>query len=81
MSLEIDADGTIMADGRVVDYATAYRWCVDSPETITDLVKNTKAFATVIAAAEHQDAQGQAAAVRHAFAAGEPRRPGNTWSA
>ena len=81
MSLELDADGTVIADGQAVDYATAYRWCLDSPETITGLVHNTKAFATVIAAAEHQDAGEQAAAVRQAFTAGGPRRPGTTWSA
>lgn len=81
MSLELDADGTVIADGRVVDYATAYRWCVDSPETITDLVRNTKAFAMVIAGAEQQDEQTQAAAVREAFTVGEPRSPGDTWGA
>ena len=52
MSVEIDEHGTVLANGRPVDYATAYAWCVDSPETITELVQDTKAFATVIAAAE-----------------------------
>lgn len=81
MSLELDMDGAVVADGQVVDYATAYRWCLDSPETITELVQNTKEFATVIAAAEHQDAGQQAAAVRQACVAGRPRRPGTTWGA
>ena len=49
MSVEIDERGTVTANGRPVDYATAYAWCVDSPETITELVHDTKAFATVIA--------------------------------
>lgn len=80
MSVEIDERGTVTAGGRPVDYATAYAWCVDSPETITELVQDTKAFATVIAAAEHAGPEEQAEAVRQAFAAGVPRRPGATWT-
>ena len=80
MSVEIDEQGIVTADGRAVDYATAYRWCVDSPETITELVQDTKAFAVVIAAAEHSGPEEQAAAVRQAFVAGVPRRPGATWA-
>ncbi|MFI7581077.1 hypothetical protein [Kocuria kalidii] len=80
MSVEIDECGTVTAGGRPVDYATAYAWCVDSPETITELVQDTKAFATVIAAAEHAGPEEQAEAVRQAFAAGVPRRPGATWT-
>ncbi|WIG17262.1 hypothetical protein [Kocuria rosea] len=79
MSVEIDERGTVTADGRPVDYATAYAWCVDSPETITELVHDTKAFATVIAAAEHAGPEEQAEAVRQAFAAGTPREPGASW--
>lgn len=80
MSVEIDEQGIVTAGGRAVDYATAYRWCVDSPETITELVRDTKAFVTVIAAAEHSGPAEQAAAVRQAFAAGVPRQPGATWA-
>ena len=80
MSVEIDERGTVTANGRPVDYATAYAWCVDSPETITELVHDTKAFATVIAAAEHAGPEEQADAVRQAFAAGTPREPGASWS-
>ena len=80
MSVEIDERGTVTADGRPVDYATAYAWCVDSPETITELVHDTKAFATVIAAAEHAGPEEQAEAVRQAFAAGTPREPGASWT-
>ena len=80
MSVEIDEHGTVTANGRPVDYATAYAWCVDSPETITELVRNTKAFATVIAAAEHAGPEEQAEAVRQAFAAGTPREPGASWT-
>ncbi|GAA1763040.1 hypothetical protein [Kocuria aegyptia] len=80
MSLEIDEHGTVTAGGRPVDYATAYAWCVDSPETITELVQDTKAFATVIAAAEHAGPEEQAEAVRRAFAAGVPRDPGASWA-
>ncbi|MFE7629948.1 hypothetical protein [Kocuria sp. NPDC057446] len=81
MSVEIDEHGTVTAGGRPVDYATAYAWCVDSPETITELVQDTKAFATVIAAAEQAGAEEQAEAVRQAFAAGVPREPGASWAA
>ncbi|MUN63483.1 hypothetical protein GMA12_10070 [Kocuria sediminis] len=81
MSVEIDDRGTVTSGGRPVDYATAYGWAVDSPETITDLVHDTKAFVTVIAAAEHAGPEEQSAAVREAFAAGVPRAPGATWSA
>ncbi|MFI7742863.1 hypothetical protein [Kocuria rhizosphaericola] len=80
MSVEIDESGTVIADGRPVDYATAYAWCVDSPETITELVQDTKAFATVIAAAEHAGPEEQAEAVRQAFVAGVPREPGASWT-
>ena len=80
MSVEIDEHGTVTANGRPVDYATAYAWCVDSPETITELVRDTKAFATVIAAAEHAGPEEQAEAVRRAFAAGVPRQPGASWT-
>lgn len=80
MSVEIDERGTVTANGRPVDYATAYAWCVDSPETITELVHDTKAFATVIAAAEHAGPEEQAEAVRQAFAAGTPREPGASWT-
>ncbi len=80
MSVEIDEHGTVTANGRPVDYATAYAWCVDSPETITELVRDTKAFVTVIAAAEHASPEEQAAAVRQAFAAGVPREPDSSWS-
>lgn len=80
MSVEIDEHGTVTANGRPVDYATAYAWCVDSPETITELVRDTKAFATVIAAAEHAGPEKQAEAVRRAFAAGVPRQPGASWT-
>ena len=80
MSVEIDERGTVTADERPVDYATAYAWCVDSPETITELVHDTKAFATVIAAAEHAGPEEQAEAVRQAFAAGTPREPGASWT-
>ena len=80
MSVEIDERGTVIANGRPVDYATAYAWCVDSPETITELVHDTKAFATVIAAAEHAGPEEQAEAVRQAFAAGTPREPGASWT-
>lgn len=79
MSVEIDEHGTVTANGRPVDYATAYAWCVDSPETITELVQDTKAFATVIAAAEHAGPEEQAEAVRQAFVAGVPREPGASW--
>ena len=81
MSVEIDDQGTVTSGGRPVDYATAYGWAVDSPETITDLVHDTKAFVTVIAAAEHAGPEEQAAAVRKAFAAGVPRAPGVSWAA
>ncbi|MGQ1838296.1 hypothetical protein ACT4S2_07530 [Kocuria turfanensis] len=81
MSVEIDDRGTVTSGGRPVDYATAYGWAVDSPETITDLVHDTKAFVTVIAAAEHASQEEQAAAVRKAFAAGVPRQPGASWAA
>lgn len=81
MSVEIDEHGTVTAGGRPVDYATAYAWCVDSPETITELVQDTKAFATVIAAAEQAGPEEQAEAVRQAFAAGVPRNPGASWTA
>ncbi|GEO96850.1 hypothetical protein [Kocuria turfanensis] len=81
MSVEIDDQGTVTSGGRPVDYATAYGWAVDSPETITDLVHDTKAFVTVIAAAEHASREEQAAAVRKAFAAGVPRQPGASWAA
>ncbi|MEX5297446.1 hypothetical protein RCG67_01545 [Kocuria sp. CPCC 205292] len=80
MSVEIDEHGTVTANGRPVDYATAYAWCVDSPETITELVQDTKAFATVIAAAEHAGPEEQAEAVRQAFIAGVPREPGASWT-
>lgn len=80
MSVEIDEHGTVTVHGRPVDYATAYAWCVDSPETITELVQDTKAFATVIAAAEHAGPEEQAAAVRQAFLAGVPREPGASWT-
>lgn len=80
MSVEIDEHGTVIANGRPVDYATAYAWCVDSPETITELVQDTKAFAMVIAAAEHAGPGEQAEAVRQAFAAGVPRQPGPSWT-
>ncbi|MEX5304926.1 hypothetical protein RF644_04140 [Kocuria sp. CPCC 205258] len=80
MSVELDERGTVTANGRPVDYATAYAWCVDSPETITELVHDTKAFATVIAAAEHAGPEEQAEAVRQAFAAGTPREPGASWT-
>ncbi|MFF0990969.1 hypothetical protein [Kocuria nitroreducens] len=80
MSVEIDERGTVTVHGRPVDYATAYAWCVDSPETITELVQDTKAFATVIAAAEHAGPEEQAEAVRQAFAAGVPRQPGASWT-
>lgn len=80
MSVEIDERGTVTAHGRTVDYATAYAWCVDSPETITELVQDTKAFATVIAAAEHAGPEEQSVAVRQAFAAGVPREPGASWT-
>ncbi len=79
MSVEIDEHGTVLANGRPVDYATAYAWCVDSPETITELVQDTKAFVTVIAAAEHAGPEEQAEAVRQAFLAGVPREPGASW--
>jgi hypothetical protein len=79
MTVDIDECGTVTASGRPVDYATAYAWCLDSPETITELVLDTKAFALVIAAAEHCGPEEQAAAVRRAFAAGVPRRPGAGW--
>lgn len=81
MSVEIDEHGTVTAGGRPVDYATAYDWCVDSPETITELVQDTKAFVTVIAAAEQAAPEEQAEAVRQAFAAGVPRDPGASWTA
>ncbi|MFW3386082.1 UNVERIFIED_CONTAM: hypothetical protein RF648_08760 [Kocuria sp. CPCC 205274] len=80
MSVEIDERGAVTANGRPVDYATAYAWCVDSPETITELVHDTKAFATVIAAAEHAGPEEQAEAVRQAFVAGAPREPGASWT-
>lgn len=81
MSVGIDEQGTVTAGGRPVDYATAYGWAVDSPETITELVQDTKAFVTVIAAAETASPEEQAAAVRQAFVAGVPREPEATWSA
>jgi hypothetical protein len=81
MSVEIDDRGAVTSGGRPVDYATAYGWAVDSPETITELVHDTKAFVTVIAAAEQAGPEEQAAAVRQAFAAGVPRAPGASWSA
>ncbi|MGX5357425.1 hypothetical protein [Kocuria sp. KH4] len=81
MSVEIDDRGAVTSGGRPVDYATAYGWAVDSPETITELVHDTKAFVTVIAAAEQAGPEEQAAAVRQAFAAGVPRVPGASWSA
>ena len=80
MSVEIDEQGAVTAHRRAVDYATAYRWAVDSPETITELVRDTKAFVTVIAAAEHAGPAEQSAAVREAFTAGVPREPGATWA-
>ncbi len=81
MSVGIDEQGTVTVGGRPVDYATAYGWAVDSPETITELVRDTKAFVTVIAAAENASPEEQAAAVRQAFAAGVPREPEATWPA
>ena len=80
MSVGIDEQGTVTVGGRPVDYATAYGWAVDSPETITELVQDTKAFATVIAAAEHAGPEEQAEAVRQAFIAGVPREPGASWT-
>ncbi|MEX5271603.1 hypothetical protein [Kocuria sabuli] len=80
MSVGIDEQGTVTVSGRPVDYATAYGWAVDSPETITELVQDTKAFVTVIAAAENASPEEQAAAVRQAFAAGVPREPDSSWS-
>ncbi|MCD1144519.1 hypothetical protein LQU92_04575 [Kocuria sp. LUK] len=80
MTVELDEQGTVTAGGRPVDWATAYHWAVDSPETITDLVHDTRAFVTVLAEAEHADPEEQAAAVPRAFAAGRPRRPGATWA-
>ncbi|MFI7482123.1 hypothetical protein ACH9EU_06860 [Kocuria sp. M1R5S2] len=81
MSVDIDEHGTVTANGRTVDYPTAYGWCLDSPETITELVLDTQAFATVIAEAEHAGPEEQAAAVRRAFEAGVPRTPGAGWPA
>lgn len=80
MTVELDEQGTVTAGGRPVDWATAYHWAVDSPETITDLVHDTRAFVTVLAEAEHAGPEEQAAAVPRAFAAGRPRRPGATWA-
>lgn len=77
--VEIDEQGAVTAGGRPVDYATAYGWCLDSPETITELVRDTQAFATVIAEAERCGPEDQVAAVRRAFAAGVPRQPGARW--
>lgn len=80
MSVEIAEGGTIVAAGHRVDYATAYDWVVDHPETITDLVEDTQAFVTVIAAAETAPIEQQLTAVREAFTAGWSKRPGTTWS-
>lgn len=79
MTVEISETGAVFAGGRTVDYATAYNWCVDSPETVTDLVEDSRAFALVIAAAETASCEQREAAVREAFAAGRPRRPGPSW--
>ncbi|MGQ1799114.1 hypothetical protein ACT4S5_18560 [Kocuria oceani] len=80
MSVEIAEDGAVVAAGHRVDYATAHTWAVDNPEKITSLVEDTKAFVTVIAAAEAAPAEQQQAAVREAFAAGRPQQPGASWS-
>lgn len=77
--VEIDEQGAVIANGRPVDYGTAYGWCLDAPETITELVRDTQAFATVIAEAEQCGPEEQAAAVRKAFVAGVPRQPGAGW--
>lgn len=79
MSVEITEDGGVLVDGSPVDYATAYAWCLDNPEKITDLVEDTKAFVEVIAGAEGASAGEQQAAVREAFTAGRPRSPGASW--
>ncbi|MFE7628910.1 hypothetical protein [Kocuria sp. NPDC057446] len=81
MSVEIAEGGTVVAAGHPVDYATAYTWAVDNPEKITALVEDTKAFVTVIAAAEAAPQEQQQAAVYEAFTAGRPKRPGASWSA
>lgn len=80
MSVEIAEDGAVVAAGHRVDYATAYTWAVDDPEKITSLVEDTKAFVTVIAEAETAPVERQRSAVREAFAAGRPKRPGDSWS-
>lgn len=81
MKVEITQEGVVLAGGRPVDYATAYAWCLDNPEKITDLVEDTQAFVEVIAAAETASLHEQSAAVREAFAAGRPRSPGASWNA
>lgn len=73
MSVEIAEDGTVVAAGQPVDYATAYDWAVDNPERITSLVEGTKAFVTVIAEAEAAPVEQQQVAVREAFSAGRPQ--------
>ncbi|MFI7744631.1 hypothetical protein [Kocuria rhizosphaericola] len=80
MSVEIAEDGAVVAAGQPVDYATVYDWAVDNPEKITSLVEDTKAFVTVIAEAEAAPVEQQQVAVREAFAAGRPKRPGASWS-
>lgn len=80
MSVEIAKDGTVVAAGQPVDYATAYTWAVDNPEMITALVEDAKAFVTVIANAEAAPVQLPQVAVREAFTAGRPQQPGVPWS-
>ena len=81
MTVQIDEAGAVVIGGTTVDYATAHDWCVDTPEKITDLVEDTDAFARVIAEAETARPQQREAAVREAFAAGRPKRPGPSWAA
>jgi hypothetical protein len=81
MSVEITEDGAVVAAGQPVDYATVYDWAVDYPEKITDLVEDTRAFVTVLADAEAAPLEEQQAAMREAFTAGRPKRPGAFWSA
>ncbi|MEX5303276.1 hypothetical protein [Kocuria sabuli] len=80
MSVEIAEDGTVVAAGHPVDYATVYTWAVDNPEMITALVQDTKAFVTVVAAAEAAPVEQQQVAVREAFTAGRPQQPGVSWT-
>jgi hypothetical protein len=80
VSVVVPEDPAVVAVGQPFAYATAYTWAVDNPEMITALVQDTKAFVTVIAAAEAAPAEHEQVAVREAFTAGRPQQSGASWS-